>query len=56
MGNRGNGMRVMMGTWGTRVGTQGIRMGMQGIRVGMRGMGVRMRVYKYLTGILQGFS
>ena len=37
-----------MGMQGIRVEVRGIRMGMQRIRVGMR-------VYKYLTGILQGF-
>ena len=37
-----------MGMQGIRVEVRGIRMGMQRIRVGIR-------VYKYLTGILQGF-
>ena len=33
----------------------GIMVGMWRIRVEMWGMGVGLRVYKYLTGILQGF-
>ena len=44
-----------MGTRGIRVEMQGIRVGMRGIRVDMRGIWVGIRVYKYLTGILQRF-
>ena len=48
------GIRVKMrGIW---VGMRGTRVGMRGTRVRMRGIRVGMRVYKYLTGILQGIS
>ena len=53
------GMRVgileMCEMWGIRVGKRGIRVAMWGIMVGMLEIRVGMRVYKYLTGILQGF-
>ena len=51
MGMRG----IRVRTRRIRVGMRGIKVGMQRIRVGMQGIRVRMRVYKYLTGILQGF-
>ena len=44
-----------MRIWGIREGMQGMEVGIQGIRVGMRGIRVGIRVYKYLTGVLQGF-
>ena len=45
-----------MGTQRIRVGMQGITVGMQRIKVEMRGIRVGgTLVYKYLTGILQGF-
>ena len=51
----GVGMLGMRRMQGITVGMHGIRVGMQGIRVGMWGIRVGMQVYKYLTGILQGF-
>ena len=61
-GGLGNKIRGMMVTWGIRarmwrirVWTRRIKVRMQGITVIMQGMGVEIRVYKYLTGILQGF-
>ena len=44
-----------MRIWGIREGMQGMEVGIQGIRVGMRGIRVGIWVYKYLTGVLQGF-
>ena len=50
-GIRGIWVRI----WEIREGMQGMEVGIQGIRVGMQGIRVGIRVYKYLTGVLQGF-
>ena len=46
---------IKVGMRGMGVGMRGIRVVIQRIRVGMQGMELAMLIYKYLTGILQGF-
>ena len=52
----GGNTRIQCRNVGSQGGNAGNKHWNVEIRVGMWGIGVRMQVYKYMTGILQGFS